>query len=133
VGDALATIGVVVSLGVAFATVVVALIIARLRRVARKNSELEELRDMNLKAMGYIYRLEMAFQEACQRLGVDPDWVKLDKPDILRRQYLAEKALNEGNREIAELAAALAAIQEQLGRHFPQLPTKEQNHGQPER
>lgn len=124
-GGALATIGLIVSLGLGVATVVGALIVARLRRVARRSSELEELRDMNLAAMGYIYRIEWAFQEACQKLGVNPDWKQLDKPAILNRQYLKEKAINEGNREIAALTEAIREIQEQLKGNFPQLPTKD--------
>jgi hypothetical protein len=110
----LGTLGLAVSVGTAIGLVVVALIAARSRRTARKNSELEELREMNLAAMGYIYRVEMAYQQACNRLGVGVDWEALKKPRILNRQYLAEKAINEGNREIADLVSAVTHMQEQM-------------------
>lgn len=110
----LGTLGVAVSIGMAIGVVVVALIAARSRRTARKNSELEELREMNLAAMGYIYRIEMAYQQACNRLNINVDWETLQKPNILNRQYLAEKAINEGNREIQDLVAAVTRIQEQM-------------------
>src|ERR1044072_1995332 len=107
------------------ATIVVGLMIARLRRVSKRNSDLEEVREVNIAAMGYIYRIEMAFQEACHRLGAEPDWASLDKPEILKRSFLAKKARDEGNQEIAALAATLADIQEQLKGKLPQLPMKE--------
>lgn len=124
-GDALLPIGIILSIGIALGTVVFILIAARLRRTARKSSELEEVRDMNVQAMGYIYRLEMALQEAANKLNVKVDWDQLDKPAILDRKYLANKAITEGNREIQELASALAHMQEQLKGILPQLPTKE--------
>ena len=121
----LAALGIIVSVSAFFGTIVIALISARARRTARKNSELEELRELHLAAMGYIFTLEMAYQEACSRLGIKADWKALDKPEILNRKFLAEKAIEEGNQEFKELAAAIAAIQEQLKGNFPTLPTKE--------
>lgn len=115
----LGTLGLAVSVGMALGVVVVALIAARSRRTARKNSELEELREMNLAAMGYIYRIEMGYQQACNRLGISVDWEALQKPKILNRQYLAEKAINEGNREIQDLVAAVTRIQEQIKLTLP--------------
>ena len=121
----LATLGIIVSIAAFLGTIVVALISARARRIGRKNSELEELRELHLAAMGYIFTLERAYQEACSRLGIKADWEALDKPEILNRKFLAEKAIAEGNEEFKEMAAALAAIQEQLKERFPMLPTKE--------
>lgn len=115
----LGTLSIAVSLGIAFGVIVVSLIAARSRRTARKNSELEELREMNLAAMGYIYRVEMAYQQACNRLSINVDWDALQKPKILNRQYLAEKAINEGNREIQDLVTAVTRIQEQIKLTMP--------------
>jgi hypothetical protein len=125
VGDALAIIGIAISVGVSLALVVVSLIVARLRRVSRRSSELEDMRDMHLAAMAYIFTLEKAYQEACFSLGNKPDWGALDKPDILKRSFLAKKAVDEGNREIAELIAAFTAIQEQLKANLPQRSTED--------
>jgi HAMP domain-containing protein len=122
---AIATLGVALSAVAFLAMIGVGLIAARLRRTARKSSELEEVRDMNIAAMGYIYRLEMAIQEACNRAGVDVDWVKLNKPEILDRKFLAEKAKSEGNREIQEMVATIAAMQEQIKGLMPQFPKKD--------
>jgi hypothetical protein len=125
VGDALAVVGLAVSLGIGLVSVVVVLMIARIRRVSKRNSDLEEVREMNVAAMGYIFRVELAIQEACHRLGTEPDWAALDKPEILKRSFLARKAQDEGNKEIAELVAIVSQLQEQLKGTIPQLPTKE--------
>jgi hypothetical protein len=122
---ALATWGILVSILAFLTLIVIALIVARLRRTARKSSELEELRDMTLAAMGYIYRVEVALQQAANKLGVDVDWAALDKPEVLDRKFLVAKARDEGNREIQDLMNAVTTIQEQLKGYVPQLPTKE--------
>jgi hypothetical protein len=51
---AIATLGVALSAVAFLAMIGVGLIAARLRRTARKSSELEEVRDMNIAAMGYM-------------------------------------------------------------------------------
>jgi HAMP domain-containing protein len=122
---ALATLGAVLSVTAFLVAIVVGLIVARLRRTVRKSSELEELRDMHLAAMGYIFRIEMALQEAANRAGVTVDWDSLDKPEILDRKFLAKKAKEEGNREIQDLVSTVNAMQEQLKGLIPQFPMKE--------
>lgn len=126
-GD-IATLGIVVSIAAFLAMIVVGLVAVRFRRVARKSSELEELRDMTVAAMGYIYRVELALQQAANEAGVEVDWDALKKPEILDRKYLVKKARDEGNREIQELFSTVSAIQEQLKVHIPNLtkpPMKE--------
>jgi hypothetical protein len=121
----LVSLGVLLSILAFIGAVVFALTVARLRRSSRKNAELEELREMNIAAMGYIYRLEFALQEAANLSGRSVDKQALAKPEILDRKYLAEKARTEGNREMQELVATVTAMQEQLKAFVPHLPTKE--------
>lgn len=121
-GNSLVGLGVAVSLGVMLACLVVILMIARLRRTTRKNSELEELRGVNLAAMGYIFRLESAYQEVCLHFKTPPNWEALDKPEILQRSFLVKKAAEEGNREIAELASIVSQMQEVMRVHLPPPP-----------
>ena len=88
------------------------LITIRTRRLSTEAKELRELREMNRAAMSYIYDLEMAIDEVSRRSGIK--LAAMDKPEILKRSYLEQKAQESGNPEIQ---GVLDIMQEIRNRH----------------
>ena len=107
----LGLLGIIVSTAAIVAMLASGVIVSRIRKVVRKNTELEDLREMNLAYAGYTFKLEAAAQELCNRLNVE---LNVPKPEILQRSYLKKKAEEDGNREIQELMMTVDALKEHL-------------------
>lgn len=104
----LGTIGSIISLLTTIAVVVGGLITVRSRRLSREARQLREVRDLNVAAMGYIYELEMAIGQAQRRYNFK---VNIDKPDVLKKDYIQEQADATQNTELQQLLSIVQTVQ----------------------
>jgi hypothetical protein len=108
VSSNLGTIGSVISLITTVAVVVGGLFAVRSRRLSKEARELREIRDVNVSAMGYIYELEMAMGQAQRRYNFK---VNIEKPDVLKKDYIQEQADTTQNSELQQLLSIVQTVQ----------------------
>jgi hypothetical protein len=111
----LGAIGTIVSLLVTLLFGLGSVIGIRQRRLTKEAQDLRELREMNLEAMKYIYKMEFAFTELSVKYGVE---LNFTKPDILKKSYLEKKAASDKNNEFEKVAKVL----EELGKRAEKIP-----------
>jgi FtsZ-interacting cell division protein ZipA len=104
----LGTIGSIISLITTIVVIVGGLWAVRSRRQSRENRELREVRDTNVAAMGYIYEMEMALGQASRRYNFT---VNIEKPEVLKKDYIQEQADATQNTELQSLLTIMQTVQ----------------------
>lgn len=104
----LGTIGSIISLLTTVAVIVGGLVAVRSRRLSREARELRAVRDVNVAAMGYIYELELALGQASRRYNFR---VTIDKPDVLKTEFIEDKAAATDNSELQDLLTLVQKFQ----------------------
>lgn len=124
----LGAIGGLISLLTTFLFAIGGLVTIRTRRLSREATELRELREFNVASMGYIYSLEMAIQQIQHKY---PITVKVEKPEILTKSYIEERAETTQNSELQQLTGILQLLSTQApkpmisGDNEPPTPKKD--------